>query len=187
MRPLATSEKTLFMLLCGAVFLAVNMLGLRVFIQAKSALRKSIAASQTELASDRNWIELGTSLQPAQRWIESHPMPLLQPDGASALLLKTEREEAESAGLKVAEENLISPQSGSHGETVGVSVKLTGPFGGIVRMLFALQTPVAWRTVEKLTLRSDSQPPNVIADLELRQYFRTGNNDGNAAPEPSTP
>ena len=187
MRTLAPGEKTLFLLLCGAVFLAVNMLGLRAFLQAKTGLHKSIATAQTELASDRNWIELGTSLNPAEAWIETHPMPQLQPDDASALLLKTEREEAENAVLKVAEENLLPPQSGPHGEIVGVSVKLTGPFGGVVRMLFALQTPAAWRTVEKLTLRSDSQPPNVIADLELRQYFRTGSNGGNAASQPSTP
>ena len=98
-------------------------------------------------------------------------MPHMAPDDASAQLLKVEREEAEKAGLKVVEENLLPPQNTPYGPTVAVSVKLTGPFEGVVRMLFALQSPTAWRTLEKLALKSDTQPPNVVVDLEIHQYF----------------
>ena len=97
----------------------------------------------------------------------------MTPDDASAALLKLERDEAEKSGLKVTEENLLPGQNSTQESTVAVSAKLSGPFEGVVRMLYALQTPTGWRSVEKLTLRSDAQPPNVVADLELRQYFRT--------------
>jgi len=73
----------------------------------------------------------------------------------------------------VTEENLLPPQNTPLGSTVAVDAKFSGPFEGIVRMLFALQTPTAWRSVDKLTLQSDTQPPNVIANLVLRQYFRS--------------
>jgi hypothetical protein len=99
-------------------------------------------------------------------------MTQMAPEEASAQLLKTEREEAEKAGLKVVEENLLPSQDGEQGGTVSVAAKLSGPFQGVVKMLFALQTPTEWRSVQKLTLQSDDQPPNVIAELELRQYFR---------------
>jgi len=172
MRNLAPNEKALFLILCGAVFLALNMLGLRSFLQARAKLQQALMTAKTELNFDRSWLELSDTLRPADNWINSHPMPQMPPDDASAELLKIEREEAEKAGLKVSEENLLPAQEGPQGSTVGVAVKLSGPFEGVVRLLFAIQTPTGWRTVEKLALRSDSQPPNVVADVELRQYFR---------------
>jgi len=172
MRPLAPSEKTLFLILCGAVFVALNLLGLRAFLQSKAKVQKAIVAAKAELATDRSSIEVAESLRSAMEWIAAHPMTQMAPEEASAQLLKTEREEAEKTGLKVVEENLLPSQDGEQGGTVSVAAKLSGPFQGVVKMLFALQTPTEWRSVQKLTLQSDDQPPNVIVELELRQYFR---------------
>lgn len=182
MRQLAPSEKILFLLLCGAVFIALNLLGFRAFLQARIKVQQAIVAAKSELASDQNWLELAKTLHPAMSWIKDHPLPTMQPDDASAKLLKLEQDEAEKAGLKVMEENLLPPQDIPQGSSAGVGVKLSGPFEGVVRFLFAMQTPTAWRAIDKLTLRSDTEPPNVIADLELRQYFHPG-----VTPEPVTP
>jgi hypothetical protein len=171
MRTLAPSEKNLLFILGGAVFIALNMMGLHTFLQTKSGVQKAMIAVKSELSSDRNLVELGRALKPADSWITAHPMPRMAPDDASAQLLKLERDEAEKAGLKIAEENILPSQETPYGPTVAVSVKLTGPFEGVVRMLFALQSPTAWRTLEKLALKSDTQPPNVVVDLEIHQYF----------------
>jgi hypothetical protein len=186
MRRLAPSEKRLLLLLCGALFLAVNLLGLRAFLQARTGLRKAITATRTEIAENSGWIERGEILRPAVAWLDSHPMPRSEPDAASAELLKTEREEAEKAGLKVAEENLLPPQSSPQGSSVAVAVKLSGPFAGLVKMLFALQTPSAWRTVDKISIKSDAQPPNVLVEMELRQQFQPVDSPGNTGPNPPT-
>lgn len=179
-------EKTLFLILCGAVFIALNLLGFRAFLQARGRIQQSITTAKTELASDRNWLDLAETLHPAMNWIAAHPLPQMQPDDASAELLKLEQGEAEKAGLKVLEENLLPPEDIPQGSSVGVGVKLSGPFTGVVRFLFALQTPTAWRSIDKLTLRSDTEPPNVIADLELRQNFHPGAAP-DSTPEPASP
>ena len=85
------------------------------------------------------------------------------------------------------EENLLPPQDVPQGSSVGVGVKLSGPFAGVVRFLYAIQTPTAWRSIDKLTLRSDTEPPNVIADLEIRQYFHPGSSSEPKAAEDSKP
>lgn len=172
MRTLAPNEKYLLLLLCGALFIAVNLAGLRSFLKVKEGLRKSMIAATADVASDKSWIDMGRALSPAEAWINTHPMPRFAPDDASAQLLKSERDAAEQAGLKITEENLLPSSETPYGSIVAVSVKLTGPFGGVVKMLLALQTPTAWRTVTKLALRSDAQPPNVVASLELNQYFQ---------------
>jgi hypothetical protein len=174
MKKLAPSEKLLFAVLCGAVFVALNLLGLRAFLQARAKVQQAIAAAKTELASDRNWLDIADSLHPGMSWINAHPFPEMPPDDASAQLLQFEQGEAEKAGLKVQEENLLPPQDVPQGSSVGVGVKLSGPFAGVVHFLYSLQSPTAWRSIDKLTLRSDTEPPNVIADLEIRQYFHPG-------------
>lgn len=175
MRTLALSEKRLLLILCGALFLALNMLGLRSFLQTRTKLRQSILTARVELSEDKSWVSLADTLVPADRWISAHPMPAFAPDQASAALLKSEREEAEKAGLKIDEENLLPPQGNPYGSSVSVSAKLSGPFQSMVKFLFAIQSPDAWRRVEKLTLRSDTQPPNILAELELRQDFQSAN------------
>jgi hypothetical protein len=190
MRRLAPSEKRLLLLLCGALFLAVNLLGLRAFLQARTGLRKAITATRAEIAESRGWIERGEILRPAVAWLDSHPMPRLEPDAASAELLKTEREEAEKAGLKVAEENLLppqtSPQTSPQESSVALAVKLSGSFASLVKMLFALQTPSAWRTIDKISIKSDAQPPNVLVEMELRRQFQPVDSTGNTGPNPPT-
>ena len=176
------NEKRLLLILCAALFVALNLFGLRALLLSRKRLAGDIAAAKLSLAEDRSWIEVGETLRPAGEWITAHPMPHLASDDASAGLLKDERDAAEDAGLKVTEENLTTPGETPYGQTAGVSVKLSGPFAGVVKFLFAIQTPTAWRVIEKLTLRSDTQPPNVVADLEIQQYFQQP-----SAPASNTP
>jgi hypothetical protein len=166
------SEKRLLLILGVAVFLVLNMLGLRSFLISRKGIAAQIMAAKTSLAEDKGWIEIGETMRPADDWIKGHPMPSMPADDASALLLKTERDAAEKAGLKVTEENLLAAVDSPLGSTVGVSVKLSGPFSGVVKFLYSMQDPAAWRVIQKLTLRSDTQPPNVLADAEILQYFR---------------
>ena len=181
MRQLAPSEKKLLLILSGVVFFALNMLGLHAFFQARADLQRSIQSAKNQLASQQAWLVTEKALQPAEKWINSHPMQEMSTDDASAELLKTERNEAEKAGLKVTEENLTPPEETPQGKTVSLQAKFAGPFEGVVRMLFALQTPTAWRSIEKLVIKSDAQPPNVIVELELKQFFRSeGGSSGSA-------
>lgn len=172
MRKLAPNEKTLFVILCGAVFLALNLLSLRVFLNIHHQLESKIAGVRGKIAEARNMIILGEALQPANNWLNTHPLPRWNNDQASAQLLKCEREEAEKDGLKILEENLLPPHSSALADSVSVQMKLSGPFEGLVKLLFALQSPTAWRAINKFTIKSDTEPTKVIMELELKQFFR---------------
>lgn len=185
MRSLEPSEKRLLLILSAALFIAANLIGLRAFSQARAKIRTSAASARATLADEKTWVALAGTFLPAERWISGHPMPELSPNDASAELLRHEREAAEGAGLKVIDETLAPSSPGAYADAAGVALKLSGPFAGIVRFLYAIQAPDAWRTVDKLTLRSDSEPPNVVAEIEIRQLFRTsGGTSGSPSPQP---
>ncbi len=88
MRKLAPSEKTLFLVLCGAVFLAVNLISLKVFLNINEQLQSKISTLRNQLAEGRAIIMTAETLQPAIAWMHEHPLPIWNNDKASAELLK---------------------------------------------------------------------------------------------------
>lgn len=172
MRKLAPNEKTLFLILCGAVFFALNLLSLKIFLNKKQQLQLEIEKEKTTLQEGQMTIQIAELLQPAKDWIHQHPLPTWTPDQASAEILKCERNEAEKNNLKIVEENLLPPHSSKNADSVSVQAKINGPFEGLVKFLFALQSPTAWRSIDKFVMKSDTEPTKIIMELELKQFFK---------------
>jgi hypothetical protein len=172
MRRLAKNEQRLLILFGAAVFLALNLLALRFWMQNRSSLMARITQSRSAISTGESWINAAEALQPASEWIEQNPAPSGSGDQASTNLLNTIRSLAEKSNLKLPEETLLPSENSPAGESAVLQVKLTGPFSGVASFLFELQNPTAWRSVDKMMIRSDNEPPNVIVDLVVRQYYR---------------
>lgn len=172
MRKLASNEKVLFLALCGAVFLALNLLSLKVFLNISEGVQSNIATMRTKFSEGQASIAMAEALIPATSWIKQHPLPIWNDDQASSELLKNERSQAEQNGLKIIEENLLPPHTTPDADSVSVQTKLSGPLEGLVKFLFALQNPTAWRAINKFTMKSDNEPSKVVVDLEIKQFFK---------------
>lgn len=172
MRRLAKSEQRLLIVFAAAVFLALNLLFLRFWMQSRGALVANISQTRSAIAAGESWISAAEALQPAREWIGQNPAPTATGDQASTNLLNTIRELAEKSNLKLVEETLLPPEDSAAGPSAILQVKLAGPFSGVASLLFELQSPQAWRAVDKIMIRSDNEPPNVIVDLVVRQYYR---------------
>jgi hypothetical protein len=172
MRRLQKSEQRLLILFGAAVFLALNLLAIRLWMQNRGALVANITQTRSAIAAGESWISAAEALQPARDWIEQNPAPAATGDQASTSLLNTVRELAEKSNLKLVEETLLPPEDTAAGPSAILQVKLAGPFAGVAALLFELQNPQAWRAVDKMMIRSDNEPPNVIMDLVIRQYYR---------------
>ena len=60
MRTLASNEKHLLLLLCGALLIAVNLVGLRSFLKAKEGLRKAMIAATSDVTVSYTHLTLPT-------------------------------------------------------------------------------------------------------------------------------
>jgi hypothetical protein len=172
MRRLAKNEQRLLILFGAAVFLALNLLAIRLWIQNRSALMSQITQTRSAISTGESWIHAAEALQPAREWIEKNPAPTGTGDQASTNLLNSVRSLAEKSNLKLPEETFLPSENSPAGESAVLQVKLTGPFSGVASFLFELQNPTAWRAIDKMMIRSDNEPPNVIVDLVVRQYYR---------------
>lgn len=172
MRRLAKSEQRLLVVFGAAVFLALNLFAVRLWMQHRAGLVAKISETRAAIATGESWINAAEALQPAREWIGRNPAPSATGDQASTNLLNTFRNLAEKSNLKLLEETLLPPENSQSGQSAVLQVKLGGPFPSVASLLFELQDPKAWRAVDKMMIRSDNEPPNVIVDLVVRQYYR---------------
>jgi hypothetical protein len=179
MRNLAKNETRLLILFGAAVFIALNLFAVRAWMQHRTALVGKISQTRAAISEGRSWISASEALQPAREWMEQNPAPASSGERASTDLLNTVRALAEKSDLKLMEETLLPNESGADSNAAILQTKLSGPFSGVAKFLFELQTPTSWRAVDKMMIRSDNEPPNVIVDMVVRQYYR--------APSPAVP
>ena len=178
MRKLATNERRLLIFFCLAVFLALNLFAARAWMSWRTSLTRDIDAAKTQLAEGRIWLEGAEAIGSARQWMAANPPPGGTPDQISTGLLQQFRKSAEDAGLKVIEENLLPSAEITTGHAMALQAKLGGSFSGVTKFLFAIQSPTGWRAMPKLIVRSDAEPPNVLVDLELRQYYLPASSPG---------
>jgi hypothetical protein len=170
MRKLAKNETRLLILFGAAVFVALNLFAVRAWLSHRTALDTAIASAESRLTTAEGLLAAAEALSDAEDWIANNPPPESSAEASSTDLLNSVRALAEKNNLKVAEETLLpSDQPG----TVVLQAKINGPFSGVAELLFALQSPTAWRSIAKMAIRSDSEPPNVVVDMEIRQHYRS--------------
>ncbi|MFA7344553.1 MAG: GspMb/PilO family protein [Terrimicrobiaceae bacterium] len=178
MRKLATNELRLLIFFCSAIFLALNLFAVRAWTGARASLVREAEAARGRVAESRMWIDGASGLSSSHEWIKAHPPQTIKAEEASAGLLQMTRSAAEEAGLKIVEENLLPSAATATGTAASLQAKLSGPFPGVAKFLFALQNPTAWRSVPKLIIRSDTEPPNVLVDMEVHQYYLPATQNG---------
>ncbi|MCK9589373.1 MAG: GspMb/PilO family protein [Terrimicrobiaceae bacterium] len=171
MRKLATNEFRLLIFFCAAIFLALNLFALRAWTGARASLIRDVETAHSRIAESRMWIDGASGIASSHEWIKSHPPQTNTAEEASTGLLQRTRSAAEEAGLKITEENLLPAAATTAGNAASLQAELSGPFSGVTKFLFAMQNPSAWRSVPKLIIRSDTEPPNVLVDMEVHQYY----------------
>lgn len=170
MRAPTPSEKRLLILFLGAAFFALNAGGCRIWQNAVRNQTRDIAAAMASVNDARAWIATAEAIGESAR--ELPPLPVMEINDAPSELLQAARNAAGSSGLTIAEESLAGEPEDLAERAAILRVKLSGPWSGLVDFLFEIQRPDAWRSVEQAVIKADATPQNVLAELELRQYFQ---------------
>ncbi|MEX1118273.1 MAG: hypothetical protein WEB60_05705 [Terrimicrobiaceae bacterium] len=169
MRQLTPTERRLLTILLGAVFIALNLGGLKLILNARANHKNALAAAEAKILDSQVWIELADELGPMSRSLP--PAPEMAENTAGSDLLQAVRAAAAAHGLTVLEESLPGPPEGLVEKAAVLRLKLSGPFQGAVRFLFDVQQQGSWRSIEQLNARAEASPQNILAEMEIRQYY----------------
>jgi hypothetical protein len=173
MRKLASNERRLLVVFFAAVFVAANLFVIRFWIDKRRDTLRATAANKAKLAEYTSLVSAAEMIESASAWIAANPPPALSADEANTRLLGEVRAFAEKAGLSIVEESLLPVAAGA-GKSAALQTKVAGPFAGFAAFLFGLQRPEAWRSIDRIAIRSDKEPPNVIAEIVVRQHYNDG-------------
>jgi len=170
MRHLSHSEKKLLGLLLTAIFLAANLAGVRIWLDLMTKQNQAISQAKAAIEEGKSWILAAETL--SDKLTTLPPLPQLNESQASSSLLREVRSSAASHGLNILEESRPPPPPDLPEKAVSLRLKITGEFASFVRFLFDIQHPTAWRSINTITTKADASPQNVLAELEIRQYFK---------------
>ncbi len=183
MRSLTQTESRLLTFLIAAVFLALNIAGAKILMTTLQNQKLATEAAKLAIDDSKFWIEEAAELSPVSR--DLPPAPAMDEKTSGSNLIQSVRSAAESAGLTIIEESLPGPPEGSTDPVAVLRAKMNGPFSGMVKFLYDVQQPGQWRSMEMLTLKAEASPQNVLAEMEIRQYYSLS--DPGAATQETTP
>lgn len=169
MRQLTPTERRLLGILLTAVFIALNLGGLKLILDARATHKNALAAAEARILDSQVWIELAEEMGPLSRSLPNAPE--MAENTAGSDLLQAVRAAATAHGLTMLEESLPGPPEGLSEKAAVLRVKLSGPFQGAVRFLFDVQQQGSWRSIEQFNARAEASPQNILAEMEIRQYY----------------
>jgi hypothetical protein len=168
MRKLASNERRLLLVFLAAVFVASNLFVVRFWLDKRRDTARSLVADKAKLAEYTSLSSAAEMISSGSEWLAANPPPVVSADEANTRLLGEVRSSAESAGLTIVEETLMPAEGG---QAAVLQTKVGGPFAGFATFLFGLQSPGAWKSIDRILIRSDKEPPNVIAEIVVRQHY----------------
>ncbi|MES2307454.1 MAG: hypothetical protein V4507_01210 [Verrucomicrobiota bacterium] len=172
MRPLQNNEKRLAALF---IFLIIGYAHLRGYEEWQATVRRN-TQKEIDLVAEKNVAAIlmeSQSISTERLKFLSEKQPVAkEPDLASAALIDTIQKSADTYQLKITDIALQPTQSLPHAFQTSATVKLTGKFENVVQWLYQLQGPENFTTLIRSSIKSDPNPPQVIAEFEIARWYK---------------
>jgi hypothetical protein len=174
MRTLTRHEKKLTFFLVAAVAVGFHLIVLKLVLDLDRGNRRSLIQTQEELLEARGWIEQREVWSPRAAWLEKNFLPAPAENPAPALQ-KAAQSAAQGAGLKIEEQNLRPPRSGNWTLLYANKMRLSGSLEQFLKWLVAVYQPGQGIAVTALTLKIGPEPPKMVGEAEVGQFFKPNN------------
>ncbi len=174
MRVLTRHEKKLTFLLLGALVVGLHLILLKVFLDLDRTQRRRLAQMEEELSEARFWVGQREDWRLRAEWLEKHfqAAPAENPSSSLQMMLQTA---ANTAGLKVEEQKVPAPKTGPRFLLYTHRMRMNGSLGQFLEWLVAAYRPEQGIAVTSLNLKIGPEPPKMVGEVEVGQFFRPNN------------
>lgn len=173
MRALTAKEKRLLVTLLGALFLLLNVVALKTFLDRRAVLLANIASLEGELAQDRAVLGQKDYWAEREQWLESNqPTDDITSVDDDNRFLEFVESTAKSSGLAYTRRGggPVASEGLPYAEVFDAST-VKGNMESLVKWLSKLQQPKEFRAIKELQIKS-GEPPDVICDVVVSRWFR---------------
>jgi len=174
MKTLQAREKKLLWILGGALLLGLHLILLQFALRFDRANRVRLAEGKAQLEEAQSWLQAKEIWEARAAWLEKHlvPVPAEAPEGA---LQKFAQASAGKANLTIEGQNLRALRQETRVVSVGNRMQLKGNLDQVIRWLGAVYDPDKGIAVTELSLRLSPEPPKMMIQAEIAQFFKKGN------------
>lgn len=171
MRTLTAHEKKLMLFFGLAVGVGLHLFLLKLVLNFDQINRRSLLRSLDELSEAQSWVSQKADWSPKIDWWQKNIASVPEGNPATSLQ-KTAQATATSAGLKIEEQNLLAPRTGSACTVYGNRMRLTGSLEQFIRWGIAFYQPEKGTAITALNLKLSPEPPKMIGEAEASLFFR---------------
>jgi hypothetical protein len=172
MRALTAKEKRLLLVLLGAIFVLINVIGLNTYLARLHSLKSSLLKLQGQLVENRAILEVGGEWLERAAWLDANqPTDDVATTDDDAKFYEFVETSAKNFGLSYQRREAGAvPQDGLLAEVFDSS-QVKGTMEALIKWLVQLQDPSAFRAIKQLSIRS-GEPPQVIAEVTVSRWYR---------------
>jgi hypothetical protein len=173
MRALTAKEQKLLLLLVGALFVLLNVVGLQAFLNRQRLLQTNISQLQGQLEEHRGILAGRDYWEERRGWLEANqPVDDITTVEDDTKFTEFVEVSAKNSGLEYTRRGGGPlPPRGSIAEVYDAST-VKGPMEAVVKWLSDLQKPRDFRVIKQLRIKSTEKPPDVVCDVEVARWYR---------------
>lgn len=172
MRALTAKEKKLLLALVAALFVLLNVVGLRAFLNRQTALQTSIIGLQGQLEEGRAILAEKDLWRERAAWLDANqPADDTTTTDDDAKFYEFVENSAKNAGLSYTRRDAGQSTAGAAYAEVFDSSQVKGKMEALVKWLGELQQPKDFRAIKQISIKS-GEPPEVIAEVEVARWYR---------------
>lgn len=172
MRALTAKERNLLLALVAALFVLLNVVGLRAFLNRQAALQASIIRLQGQFDEGRAVLAGKEFWQERAAWLEANqPSDDVTTTDDDAKFYEFVEKSAKNAGLSYTRRDAGKSENGASYAEIFDTSQVKGKMEALVKWLAELQQPKDFRAIKEITIKS-GEPPEVIAEVEVARWYR---------------
>lgn len=171
MRTLTAHEKKLMLLFGLALGAGLHLLVLKLVMNLDQVNRRNLLRVSDELSEAQVWSSQKDDWASKIEWWQKNLAAVPEGNPATSLQ-KTAQATATSAGLKIEEQNLLAPRTGSACTVYGNRMRLTGSLEQFIRWGIAFYQPEKGTAITALNLKLSPEPPKMIGEAEASLFFK---------------
>ena len=160
-------------MLLGALFLLLNVVALKTFLDRRAALQANIAALDAELMQSRSILGQKDYWAERAQWLETNqPTDDISTVDDDNRFIEFVESTAKESGLNYTRRGggPVPSEGRPYAEVFDAST-VKGNMKSLVEWISKLQQPKEFRSIKQLRVKS-GEPPEVICDIEVARWFR---------------
>lgn len=174
MRPLNRNEQLLALALGGALFLVLNLFGMRWVADQMRSGRAEIAQLESDAAAARQLLKQKPFWTARQDWLLVHQPDLYDARTSRSKFVEEVQASVTTNKLQIASQQPQTDEQQGMLATTWIDLTVTGRLEAIVRWIHALQQPGKYAVVKSFTLKQADEGNTMELHVLLGKIFRSG-------------